>query len=85
MFKCAWISFLSWQTLCILMILIVAFHLCFKLLFCKKEDEKLAYYLLSRFTTDMRQSKTLFAIDERDGKSLETVFLIAICRQSGDE
>ena len=34
---------------------------------------------------DTRQSKTLLTIDEHGSKSLETVFLIAICRQSGDK
>ena len=29
--------------------------------------------------------KTLLTIDKRDQKSLETVFLIAICRQLGDK
>ena len=37
------------------------------------------------FTPDRRQSNTLFTFDERGSKSLETVFSIAICRQSGDE
>ena len=32
-----------------------------------------------------RQSKTLLTIDERGSKSIETVFSIAICHQSGDK
>ena len=34
---------------------------------------------------DMRQSKTLLTMTNMDQKSLETVFLIAICRQSGNK
>ena len=33
----------------------------------------------------MWQLKTLLTIDEHGPKSLEIVFLIAICRQSGDK
>ena len=36
-------------------------------------------------TPDRRQSKTILTIDKRGSKSLETVFSIAICRQSGDK
>ena len=36
-------------------------------------------------TPGRRKSKTLFTIDELRSKSLETVFSIAICRQSGDK
>ena len=36
-------------------------------------------------TSGRRQPKTLLTIDERGSKSLETVFLIAICRQLGDK
>ena len=37
-------------------------------------------------TPDRRQSKTHLTIDERESKkTLETVFSIAICRQSGDK
>ena len=36
-------------------------------------------------TPGRRQSKTLLTIDERGSKSPETVFSIAICRQSGDK
>ena len=34
---------------------------------------------------DRRQSKSLLTMTNMDQKSLETVFLIAICRQSGNE
>ena len=40
---------------------------------------------MAHFTPDRRQSKTLLAIDEHGSKSLERVFLNAICRQSGDK
>ena len=37
-------------------------------------------------TSDRRQSKTLLiTIDDPDQKTLEIVFLIVICRQSGDK
>ena len=36
-------------------------------------------------TTDRRQSQTLLTADERLSKSIETVFTIAICRQSGNK
>ena len=36
----------------------------------------------SKFVPNRRQSKTLLTIDERGSKSPETVFSIAICRQS---
>ena len=36
-------------------------------------------------TPDRWQAKTLLTTDECDQKSLETVFSIAICRQSGDK
>ena len=39
-----------------------------------------------RYTPGKRQSKTLLTIDEHGSKiALETVFLIAICGQSGDK
>ena len=37
------------------------------------------------YTPDRRISKTLLTIDNADHKSLETLFWIAICRQSGDK
>ena len=47
---------------------------------------KLIFYELFRLyiTPDRRQSKTFLTIDD-DRNSIETVFLIAICRQSGDK
>ena len=36
-------------------------------------------------TLERRQSKPLSTFDERGSKSLETVFSIVICRQSGDK
>ena len=42
-------------------------------------------YLNLEYTLDRGQSKSLLTIDERGSKSLETVFLIAICRQLGDK
>ena len=43
-------------------------------------------YQFSRFQSALgRQSKTLITIDERGQKSLETLFSVAIFRQSGDK
>ena len=42
-------------------------------------------YLKHYLTPDSRQSKTLLTIEERRLKSLETEFLIAICRTTGDK
>ena len=39
----------------------------------------------AQITPDRRQSKTLLTFDECGSKSIETVFTIAICRQSGDK
>ena len=44
-----------------------------------------AALLHAKNTPERRQSKTLLTIDERGSKTLETVFSIAICRQSGDK
>ena len=41
-------------------------------------------YIIRLYFADRRQSKTLLTIDDPGQKALETVFSIAICRQSDE-
>ena len=45
----------------------------------------MSYYSFFLFTLDRRQSNKLILLTSIDQKSLETEFLIAICRQFGDK
>ena len=54
-------------------------------LLCKGNVARKPVFWVSAHTPDSRQSKTLLTIDERGSRIANTVFSIAICRQSGDK